>query len=397
MRRFLSVAVVIISTLAVSAQTTDFYTALTDQYRVNSTISEVHAQEIAKMMQAQMELFNSTLHFDISSIDSKLKVTIFTDKTGFDDYLKTILDQTRDDFAYIHYSDLTKSELVGYVKDDEDAFRSSLLHQGFIQLLKAFVPHPPIWMREGIATYLEESTYDKETGVYTYKPNMIWLDTLKGILGGEGEAAPLTLSEVLLIDRDTARDKLADFYPQSWGVVTFLMESEKKSYNRILWEALKSLSNQKTLKENSTIVKNLFAWLDETELVKDYVSFVTSLKTFNDLVSEGITFYAQEDLGKAEVNFSKASSLEPESFISYYYLGLISYSRKDYIKAEAFYSQALAKGADSALTQYALGVNAFADNRFDKAGTYLAAAKTENAADYGDKVDSLLQRIDTLR
>jgi tetratricopeptide (TPR) repeat protein len=350
-------------------------------------------------MEAALKLYNSYFHFDISGLETKLKVTIYKSKDDFDAYLERILNQSRESFVYIHYSDIRKSELVGYVKSDDEEFDSALLHQGMIQFLKAFVPNPPIWIREGLATYLESSYYDSDREVFLFKPNYAWLDTLKGILRGtDTEKKPIPLSVLLSMDKEKVLEDIETFYPQAWGMVTFLIQTNKMDYNRILWDSLRLLDPEKSVKENSaTVMREVFDWYDETLMVKDFSDHILSIKTFNDLVTEGINRYKLEDYDEADSLFTDAISLEPQNYIPYYYLGLISYSDAEYDQAEGYYQAALALGAEESTTKYALGVNAFADNRLDIAVAYLTEAKDLNPDKYSGKVDSLLQRIESLR
>ena len=192
-------------------QTPDYsYTA--DHYRVYTDVSEDYAVNVAKKLEGALILFNDMFHFNLSDLPDKFKVTIFREKSGFDSYLTRILDHPRANFVYIHYSDFRKSELVGFRKIDEVAFNSSLLHQAFIQYLKAYVPNPPIWLREGIATYLENSSFDRDKAEFQFKPNFAWLDTLKTILSGKSaDKTPIPLSVLLTMDRDSVQYRVDTF------------------------------------------------------------------------------------------------------------------------------------------------------------------------------------------
>ena len=103
MKRFVIFFVCFWLTLAVYGQSS-FYSYESDHYRVNSDLSENHAVEVAEKMEAALKLFNDLCHFDLSALKTKLKVTIFSDKSGFDEYLTRILEQTRENFVYIHYT-----------------------------------------------------------------------------------------------------------------------------------------------------------------------------------------------------------------------------------------------------------------------------------------------------
>ena len=399
MRRILAILICSLVVLTAYAQTTTYYSHTSDHYRVNSDTSQAAAKAVADKMEAALQLFNETLHFDLDELDMKLKVTVFAQKSGFDDYLQKILSETRQDFVYIHYSDISKSELVGFVKEDEAAFDSSLLHQAFIQLFKAFIPNPPIWLREGLATYFDNAVYDETSGRFVYKPNLLWLDSLKTMIAASSSGSGLIpVTEFLMMDRDSVQEKLQSFYPQAWGITAFLYDSTDRRYNRMLWDSLAVLGAGNSLKQNSGLVlQDVVSWVDEEQIAGDFVAFIYSLKTFNDLVAEGIDLYTSNDLSGAARNFSQAVTLEPESFIPYYYLGLINYAEKSYTEAKDYYEKSLQLGADAALAKYALGVNAFADNQFSAAVSYLTDAKQTDPSKYDDKVDSLLKRIETLQ
>ncbi len=375
------------------------YSYTTDHYRVYTDVSDDYAEEVAKKLEGALVLFNDMFHFSLSELADKFKITIFSDKSAFDSYLTRILDHSRANFVYIHFSDFRKSELVGYRKIDEVAFNSSLLHQAFIQFLKAYVPNPPIWIREGIATYLENSDYDSDKEEFQFKPNFAWLNTLKTIASGKAvDKPPIPLSVLLTMDRDRVKERVDTFYPQAWGIVTFLLQTDEKKYNRIFWDSLQTLDAEKSIRENSlNVMKNVFSWYDESQMIKDFRAYIQSIKTFNDLVTDGINFYTLEEYNRSYDVFMQALTVEPQNYIPYYYLGMISYSQKEYAQAEGYYQAALALGAEESVTKYALGVNAFADNRFDVAITYLNEAKELNPSKYSNKTDALVQRMEELR
>jgi hypothetical protein len=398
MKHFAVLFLCFLCSVSLFGQTTG-YSYTTDHYRVYTDVSEAYAEEVADKLEGALGLFNDMFHFKLTELPDKFKVTIFNDKNGFDKYLTRILDHSRDNFVYIHFTDFRKSELVGFKKRDMTAFNASLLHQAFIQFLKAYVPNPPIWLREGIATYFENSDYDSEQGKFKFKPNFAWLDTLKAILGGKAaDKTPIPLSVLLSMDREAVQERIDGFYPQAWGVVTFLLHSDNRQYNRIFWDSLNALDSEKSLRDNSlAIMKDVFSWYDESKMIKDFTAYIQSIKTFNDLITEGINHYTLEEYDKAYKIFMQSVAVEPKNYIPYYYLGLISYSKREYSQAEGYYKASLALGADESVTKYALGVNAFADNRFDAAVAYLTEAKDLNPSKYSDKVNTLLQRIEEIR
>jgi tetratricopeptide (TPR) repeat protein len=284
---------------------------------------------------------------------------------------------------------------VGFESGDQEDFDSSLLHQGLIQFIKAFVPNPPLWIQEGLAAYFEQAEYDSSTLSFSLKTDLVWLDTLKNIIRGNSTSSLIPISDLLLIDKSTALEKIEAFYPQVWGMIHFLINSQNNQVNRILWDSIKSMDSDLSMLDNAKKIKdNVFFWYGITKFEQDYKEYILGLKTFAELLKEGMAYYNNNELENAEESFSLALKRESANYIPYYYLGLISYSNKNYSYADQYYNTALQKGAPTALINYALGVNAFADNNFSTAKTYLNEAKKYDPVNYTEKADNLLKRIE---
>jgi tetratricopeptide (TPR) repeat protein len=393
MRTTLVLALFLCIPLAVFAQDAASFTAETDHYRIFSAVSQAQADDVSHRMEAALSLYNNIFHFDLTQLPAKFRIRIFKDLDGFNAYLTKVLSQTRTDFVFIAWSDPERSELLCFPKDDA-SFTASLLHQGCIQFVKGFVDNPPVWLREGAATYLDASTWDPASSTFTFKPNLAWLDGLKAMVRGETPARLMTFPDLLTISRDGAQSQMDVFAPESWGLVQFLLNSPERSYSRALWDTIASLSPKATLDDNSQLSrKKAFSWVTDQKLQADFNAFVLSLKTATDLVKDGIDQYSKGDIAGAESSFSRSLELDPAVGTAYYYLGLISYSRKDYPRAEDLYLKAFQLGASAGVINYALGVNSFAAGKNTDASKYLNFAKQADTASYGDRVDALLKRI----
>ncbi len=376
------------------AQTSSFAEYETEHFRVLSEIGDAHAEETAEKLETLLYLFNDYFHFDLDELPVRLRARIFRDEDRYDTYLQRVIDQTRDDFVYLHYTDLAKSELVGFAMDDE-MFDISLKHQGFIQFLRAFVPNPPLWMREGFAVFFEEAEFNTELGIAVYRENLAWLETLQAAADGTSSLRPIPLSDMLQMDVSTARDRIEAFYPQAWGMVSFLLNSDNRDYNRIIWDSISALDPEASLAENSqTVYEAAFRWQEEQLLVDAFLTYISGRRSFRTLVQDGIDQYAGGDLGIAEESFVTALKLREDNFIPFYYMGLINYDRKNYSLSDFYYKEALGKGATEALTYYALGVNAYADNRFEDAVSYLEETIRLDPLSYENKAGQLLERIE---
>jgi tetratricopeptide (TPR) repeat protein len=375
------------------AAPTPVFTSETAHYRVTSETSQAQADDVSKRMEAALSLYNGVFHFDLSRLAAKFRVTVFKDLDSFNAYLDKLLSQKRNDFVFVAWSDPSRSELLCFPKDDK-AFTASLLHQGCIQFIKGFIDNPPVWLREGVATYLDAASWDPTAGTFTARPNLAWLDGLKAIVRGDSISKLLALPDLLTISRDKAQTRMDVFAPQSWGMVQFLLNTPDHSYNRVFWDSLASLSPAATLDDNSQQVRaRAFSWFTDDKLQQDFQAYVLSLKTATDLVKDGIDQYTKGDMAASEQSMTKSLDLEPSASTPWYYLGLIAYARKDYTKAQDDYMKAFQLGANAGVVNYALGVNSFAAGNNADATKYLTFAKQADATAYGDKVDTLLKRM----
>ncbi|MGA2765618.1 MAG: hypothetical protein ABSG17_19895 [Spirochaetia bacterium] len=379
------------------AQQPSQYVAETDHYRVVSEASQSQAEDLSRQMEAALALYNGIFHFDLSLLPARFNVKIFKDQDSFNAYVTGVISETRTDFVFIAWSDPSKSELLCFPKE-EKAFTVSLLHQGAIQFLKGFIDNAPLWLREGVATYLDQSPYDPRTGTFTFRPNLLWLDGLKSDIRGENPDRVIPFTDLLNFTRDMAETQQKVFTPESWGLVHFLLASPQGEYNRVMWDGISALDPRASLEANSLKVrKRAFSWVADQNLRQDFETFILSIRTGSDLVRDGIDQYAKGDLAKAEQSFAGAVELQPDLSAGWYYLGLIAYSRKDYAKADDMYMKAFQLGANAATINYALGVNAFAAGRNADASKYLKFARDADSATFGDKVDALLKRIDATK
>ena len=391
-KRVLFVVLLVVALTVTSFAQSNTFEYTSEHYRVLSEVSDEHAEQTAAKLEATLTLYNDYFRFDLESLPTRMKVRIFATKPRFDNYLQRVLGETREDFVYLHYNDVAKSELVGFEQEDA-SFDIALKHQGFIQYFRAFIPHPPLWLREGFAVFFEETTYDEQFRAAIYKENLAWLDTLKGIID-EGNTIPM--EDMLTMRVSEAREQIEVFYPQAWGIVSFLVNSQDRDVNRLLWDSLSALEPDNTLRENEAALnREVFRWVQPEEMQTKFVGYIDSRRSFRGLVEAGMEAYDDREYETAEEHFVKASNLRPENHIPPYYLGLIAYTRQNYSLADYYYDQALDNGADEALTYYALGVNAYADNRFDEAVTFLERTIDINPEAYRDRAEELLVRIES--
>jgi len=361
--------------------------AQSTHYEVKSDLGSEDAVALAREMDQRFGIYNELFHFDPALLPGKLKVHAFKDEASFDEYLSSALGDTRDGASYLHYSRPDRSELL-LVRDNKPTSIRAFSHQAFIQFLRAFIPNPPAWMREGFAIFFEPLFFDASIEDFLLEENLAWLETVKSW----GEDSP-GIDRILLSDEDAGLGAERR-NPASWALVSFILNSSNEEYRRFLYESILLLDSSSSASENALVLaKRGAAWIDAAQAKVDYSEYIASRKTFTELIEAGRNAYAAKDPQTAEKAFYAAEELKPGHYAPYYYLGLLAYERKDYALAENHYKSALQNGADSALVNYALGVNAAADSRNAEARKYLEQAKKASPERYSAKVDELIARL----
>ena len=137
MKKFFLMFIGLTLTAGISfAQAPSLFVTESDNYRVYSEISTANAENVASRLEAYADLFNNYLRFDVSKLDAKMNVRIFSEKERFDSYLNSIVGTTKNNFVYLQYSSLKKSELVCFDIENEREFETALIRHAFIQFFK---------------------------------------------------------------------------------------------------------------------------------------------------------------------------------------------------------------------------------------------------------------------
>jgi tetratricopeptide (TPR) repeat protein len=379
-----------------------------EHYQVLSDGGGVDAANLSRELESRFALYNRIFHFNDAEVMFPLKVRAYKDKKVYEDYVTSRLSGTRAGAVYLHYNQADRRELVIHrgSADEERMFP----HQAFIQYLRAFIPYPPAWLREGFAIYFNTLTFDADAptsvgaeknggaavlpgralngGGLAYEENLAWLESVKNL----GDNAP-SIEAILRSDIDGMPEHPEYFPSVSWALVSFFMNSEKDYYyTRILFESFMKLSRPASAIGNAeAILAHIQSWTSLDALRKDYKAYLDSRKTFAELITEGQQAYSKKDIAQAEVSFLSALNQKPTHFAPYYYLGLLAYEAKSYDQAEQYYRSALQYGAEVALVSYARGVNAASAGRNAEAISYLeqAAVSTE----YKERANSLITRL----
>jgi tetratricopeptide (TPR) repeat protein len=364
-------------TLPVTELSSQFYHVISDGDAADAGL-------LLEELEQRFQVYNDLFWFDTSTIKEPLTVRAFANKDSFNSYVLSKLNATREGAVYLHYAQADRRELV--IHRGSASEPKMLPHQAFIQFLRAFIPYPPSWMREGFAIYFNNLVFDKYAYTLRYEENLSWLETIKNL----GVDMP-TIESILLADQRGAPEY---FQPVSWALVSFLLNSENPARSRALTESFLLLKADKSAGENAAAIVGRLYRQDSAEAIqKDFTDYIQSRKTFAELVSAGTQAYSIQNFVDAEKYFILACNQKPDHYAAYYYLGLLAYENKNYDASDWYYHSALQFGADPGLVYYALGINAAAAGRNVDAISYLEQAGNVSPDRYRDRVNSIIIRL----
>lgn len=349
------------------------------------------AREVGHRLEAYLDLYNRQFRFPLEELDERLTVRLFDVRDEYDAYLSDRIGEAPGDVVYLHYPDPGQRELVGYI--GEDFPTEALIHHSFVQFLRAFIPDPPLWIREGFAVYFSQTRYDEGFQQAVYRENLTWLATLKEMQAGASSRPWIPWDDLLTMAPSDVQEHAESFYPQAWGLVSFLMHDDHREINRLAWDSITALDREYSLQENNQAVyRNAFRWEDPEQLERRFQEYVTSRRTFAEWVSTGVERYEQADLSGAERAMVEALRLRRDHHVPFYYLGLINYDREAYTTAAHYFQDALQHSESSAHILYALGVNAIADDRPEDAREFLESIPRERT-ELTTRAGELLRRL----
>ncbi|MDR1251166.1 MAG: hypothetical protein LBK62_03265 [Treponema sp.] len=350
----------------------------TDHFEIVS--SEDDAGLIAREIEERFTVYNRLFRFEPAALPGPLRVRAFRDTEAYNSYVGSLFGAGTSGAVYLHYDKAGQRELV-INRSGEDG---ALPYQSFLQFLRAFVPHPPAWMREGFAIYFSGLVLTNE-GELSLEENLSWLTAVKAIENPPG------LQAILLAD---TRGRPEPFPALAWSLVSFFLNSGKEEYTRSLTDSFMTLSASNTAEENAgAVMKRIEQWNNMENLTRDYRDYLDSRKTFTELIAAGQRAYAAADSAGAELAFQAALDRNPRHYAPYYYLGLLAYGAKNYALAEEYYFSSLGYGAESALIFYALGLNAAAAGSGGSAVDYLRQAAEIAPERYREKTEALIARL----
>jgi len=356
-------------------------------FEMRADLSEVSVADVmilANIMEGRFAEHNRVFRFDPATLSGPLRVSVFGDPGGYESHVASLADgEVPPGAVYLHFASEDLRELAVLLGSGEAGIPEALPFQAFIQFLRAFVPNPPAWIRDGFAVHFATLDFDSE-GTPFHPENLAWLDQVKSMpkIPSPGE-----------LMRTTDPEATENFPGLAWSLVSFFLASGG-DYLRSLAESFITLSPANGAEENTAAVADRIAmWHDMDALAADYETFLGSRKSFSELVDEGRRYYGEGMADEAKAAFEAAVGIRPWHHVPFYYLGLLAYNRGDTDEAETFYLKALGLGADEAAVTYAIAINAATAGRIDDALGLLEHLAGLSPERFGERAGNLSELL----
>lgn len=340
------------------------FTVQTEHYNVESHISSSDAELIGNQLESFYSIFNDVFRF--SNLEQKLNVQILPNLATFKSFTKTLTGKAYDSYVYIHHTKASERELLIYEGAEKDLI-FALAYQASIQFIMGHVAEPPLWIREGFSVYFSKSSGPE-------------LERKFAALKDSDDR--IKAAELVLMDSSEAAENFTAFRTEAWAFVSFLMSTENKEYTRFLYD---TISAMKTQSMSQTTVSD--------DLQSGFDAYLNSFLNAQEMMDLAVSYYNDKKPNLAEQTFTKLTTISPDSWQPYYFLGLISYDNAEYTPADSWYSKSLEKNAPEALIDYVMGLSAWKDERIDEAKGLLAKAARLDEEKYGEKTQPILKYL----
>ena len=361
----------------------------TAHFEIYADPADVHpgdAQVLARQMEGRFAAYNQIFRFDPERLPRPLRVRVFRSRELYESYVGARIEGAVPPGAvYLHFGQSELRELIIHLGSEAEA----LPFQAFIQFLRAFVPDPPIWIRDGFGVHFATLALDEE-GVPTHRENLAWLDAVKAMRGG------IPSPEAIM--RATAPATVHNFPGVAWSLVSFFLNSGNYEYLRSFTESFMMLRYESTAEENAAaVIARIALWNNLYDIARDHLRYLDSRRSFSELVADGQRAYISGYAAIARATFRRALEIRPDHYAPWYYLGLLAYNEGDTATAEWYYRMALSLGADTASVLYAMALNAATATRIDEAIELLRQSAQIAPGRFRERAETLIYQLEQIR
>lgn len=168
----------------------------------------------------------------------KVRVALFAQRDDFARFLRVRKAPQEDNYTLVE--DAEAPILAAFVLDERPML-GRLRHVGMVILLKAWFPHAPPWLAEGLGEVAEDLKWDEKGNVILDAGRGHVRDLREKVLDAK-PSSRMPLAQLVKLDRAAWDQAGLAAYAQSWGFVRFLVEDGTAREARMLQKVLSRLN-----------------------------------------------------------------------------------------------------------------------------------------------------------
>jgi len=320
----------------------------TPRFTIVSSASERRTREVAERLEAlATSLRQVNERFDGRPIDTR--VLIFNRRRDSQPFFDLLLNQQRAEApgVFVAHADGSGTMVI----DAGREWDRTLFHELIHNLLAGSGAHLPLWLEEGLAEYFSSAVIRGRHIILgraiTEHQRVLWSRTL------------IPLKDVLTAPRSTPLVTHAMFYPESWGIVDWMMRAGRPRFYRLLADVEAGLPASDALRKHYSVDEGFIERalrkppITPPSTITVSVEPVERVKAVEPLSRPDALYQIGIFLGALEVSapdaerfFRAALELDSGHAHSLAGLGNLRSRQKNYDEAYAFYERAVKAAPD---------------------------------------------------
>ncbi len=312
----------------------DFFKTTTDHVKIYSTIDSEDSAELSFRMETLYSYYQETL--DLSNPPDNLIIYRFEDLTQYQDYLIQNWGLDEEDFLLLDKGFLSQRRLLIYGDIEKPEFSTQLNYLLMTLMLESTREDLPNWLKIALSSYFEHTEIQADNIQNSGREKLQqWLESLPPDYQWSNPRDLLSLEPEVFIKKNSLKG-------ECWLLITFLLETDKPNFSRLLWDSLNVLDSSQD------------QWPNE-EMISD--DFIEKFREFPDLLLSQYKSLTELKLLYENQNYPEALELLEELKLqnipqAWYYQGLIEYHLGDWDKAILTMEKAISKGAPQLQCRY---------------------------------------------
>ena len=328
----------------------------TEHYHIKTSYTPQYTAQLGLLMEELYTRF--TLFTGEPSVDlPALYVTELSSADEWNDFLGISSRDEQNCYSLVRQGESGQGEIV-YYDGDRERTMVALIQLALFQFLEACNSESPFWLKSGLSRYFETlASQDRDTTEIPFN----WSAYEDWIALGNEQLIPV--DTLLTLTEEEAGDDRS-YQTSSWALVNYLIQAPGQE-SRLLWETVSMI---RTGRKGE--------WITSANQAID-VNIGTFMAAIKKPESNGSVLKSLYDRGDRDGVLSYLYERElSESWLGYYYTGLIHYDRGLFTESLSDFVKAEEAGAPRADVWFSQGLCLWQLGKRDEGAQLLKRAET---------------------